>query len=83
MADPDTADALDALALDYVLGILTTADLTAARCSEVSDPAFAARVAAHRIRLFPESDAAKDGDDQPRPATWEAIAARIATASDS
>jgi anti-sigma-K factor RskA len=80
MTDRHSSDPDDALALDLVLGVLRAPDQALAERRSETEPAFAARVAAHRTRLFPAGDsssAAPPAEKRPRALVWANIKARL------
>jgi anti-sigma-K factor RskA len=75
---PDTPDADDLLAAEYVMGLLDGADWRAARLRADTDGAFAARVQAWENRLAPLNDAY--GSAPLPPDLWPKIAAQVVPA---
>jgi anti-sigma-K factor RskA len=75
---PDTPDADDLLAAEYVMGLLDGADWRAARLRADTDGAFAARVQAWENRLAPLNDAY--GSVPLPPDLWPKIAAQVVPA---
>jgi anti-sigma-K factor RskA len=68
-----------ALALDFVLGLLDEPELNEAVRRYEAEEAFARLVASYRARLGAQDDAMESGDSEmvtPKPETWTEIAAR-------